>query len=547
MSRLALPSLSPDGGRYLNAPAVIVTSSDAGASLRYTLNGTEPTESSLLIASGTTLVPTHGLLKVKAFKPGISSETKTAAYLVGEQVSTGENHTLALGGDGTVWACGRNEYGQLGRSTAAETAKVFGLVGMTAIAGGSNHSLALKYDGTVWSWGYNYYGQVGDGTTTQRLTPVPVIGLSGVAAISGGYDYSLALKSDGTVWGWGANYANQLGDGTTSARVSPVQVVGLTGVVAIAAGQYFGLALKSDGTVWAWGDNSYGQLGSNYTPPGASTPLQVGTITNVIAIAAGTSHALALRDDGSVWAWGTNAYGQLGDNTTNSRGVAAPVMLTGQYVAVAAGLANSAALKSDGTLYTWGQNQYGQIGNGTTTSPVKLPVAVAGLSGITAISSGQHTVAVKYSDGLYGFWSWGYNYYGQLAEGSFINQSIPVFAQFVYADTDRDGIADWTEHGLGSNHLLPDTNGDGIPDGLALILGYSLVSNDTDGDGLSNEDEIKLGLDQLAEDTDGDGIIDGLDVYPVDPTRSALPPPGPGDTTAPVIMITAPFDAVLLP
>ncbi|MFA6961193.1 MAG: fibronectin type III domain-containing protein [Opitutaceae bacterium] len=544
--QLGLPTLTPDGSHYPNPPTVTVASADSGITLRYTLDGTEPTEASASITSGGTLVPAAGFLKVKAFKAGVlPSETKTAVYQFGDQIAAGEAHSLALKQDGTVWSWGRNTSGELGQGNNLEIlypTRIESLTGMIAISAGLNFSLALKADGTVWAWGYNGSGQLGDGTTTQRLVPVAVPGLTGVVAIAAGANYSLALKSDGTVWAWGDNGYSQLGDGTQIQRLSPVQVSGLTGVIAIVGSQDCSLALKSDGTVWAWGYNNYGQFGTNYNPSTSSTPIQSGVIINVVSIAAGDLHVLALKADGSVWAWGNNGYGQLGNTSTNSSGLPGAVVLSGKYVAISAGGYNSAALKSDGTLYTWGDNGYGQIGDDTVGGQIQAPLAVAGLLEITAMATGRHTLAVK-GQSLDQLYAWGNNSSGQLGNGSLVSTSFP----FPKVDSDGDGFYDYEEDLLGSNPLLADTNGDGITDYTAFILGVSLTATDVDDDGISNADEIALGLDPQNPDTDGDGVDDGLDAFPLDPTRTVFGPPVSGDVTAPVITLDAPAGAVLVP
>src|SRR3989304_2356071 len=178
----------------------------------------------------------------------------------------------------------------------------------------------------VWAFGGNNYGQLGNGTTINRTTPVQVSGLTGVGAIASGYGHSLALKTDGTVWAWGFNDRGQLGDGTTINRTTPVQVSGLTGVAAIAGGYGHSLALKTDGTAWAWGQNNGGQLGNGTSTifGATTTPVQVcesggcsnGYLTGVAAIAGGFFHSLALKTDGTVWAFGVNSTSQLGDGTT---------------------------------------------------------------------------------------------------------------------------------------------------------------------------------------------------------------------------------------
>src|SRR5215208_1144181 len=151
-----------------------------------------------------------------------------------------------------------------------------------------------QVQGELWAWGRNDYGQLGDGTTTQRNTPVQVSGLSDVKAIAGGFYHSLALKNDGTVWAWGSNKYSQLGDGTTTTNSStPVQVSGLSDVKAISSGGYHGLALKNDGTLWAWGRNDYGQLGDDTTTQ-RNTPVQVRGLSGVQAIDGGGNHSLAV-------------------------------------------------------------------------------------------------------------------------------------------------------------------------------------------------------------------------------------------------------------
>ena len=280
----------------------------------------------------------------------------------------------------------------------AAPAKAAGTTPM--VAAGLSHSLALKSDGTVWAWGANGYGQLGNGSNTYSPIPVQVVTLTYVIAIVAGDDHSLALKSDGTVWAWGYNYYGQLGIGTSGIGTNsstPVQVLGedginpLSNIKAIAAGTSHSLALKSDGTVWAWGYNYYGQLGDDSTVD-SSTPVQVlgvggsGKLTDVIAIDGGWYHSLALKSDGTVWAWGRNNNGQLGDGTTTTSPTPVQVLGVGgsgnltDITAISAGDLHSLALKSDGTVWAWGHNNYGQLGDGTTTDS-STPVQVLGVGG----------------------------------------------------------------------------------------------------------------------------------------------------------------------
>jgi hypothetical protein len=175
-------------------------------------------------------------------------------------------------------------------------------------------------DGTVWAWGDNTFGTVGDGTNGNfRKTPVQVLNLSGVSAITAGPFISLAVKNDGTVWAWGFNAFGELGDGTTVDRHLPVQVSNLTEIRAVGPthGEH-NLALKSDGTVWAWGSNEAGQLGDG-TTTARHTPVQVQNLSGIIAVSAGNVHSLALKSDCTVWGWGQNAGGELGGGGSQDR------------------------------------------------------------------------------------------------------------------------------------------------------------------------------------------------------------------------------------
>ena len=247
-------------------------------------------------------------------------------------LAAGNEFSLALMADGTVKAWGINTWGQLGNNTTTNSltpVTVTGLTSVVAITASGGHGAALKSDGTVWAWGHNTTGQLGDGTSTNRAAPVRSGTLSGVTAIStaaNGLD-TIALKNDGTVWAWGGNGSGQLGDGTTTARTSPVQVTALTGATAIASGSSHTLAVKTDGTTWAWGTNANGQLGRPATTTGSSTPLQVPSFTAAGYVTAGTSHTVAVKTDGTLWAWGLGTSGQLGNGTTTTSNT--PVRVTG--------------------------------------------------------------------------------------------------------------------------------------------------------------------------------------------------------------------------
>jgi alpha-tubulin suppressor-like RCC1 family protein len=273
-------------------------------------------------------------------------------------LSTGFNHTLGLRADGTVWAWGTNDRGQLGNGTAGDgltwlpPSPVEGLTHVKQVAANGQHSVVLKEDGTVWAWGAGDDGQLGDGTGKDRLRPVLVPGLTNVVAIASGSDHTVALESDGTVWAWGFNYSGQLGDGTSTNRLLPIKATSLNDVTAIAAGESHTLALRADGTVWGWGGNYDGQLGPQ---PWSCClrPAAIGSLTGVTAIAAGSGHSLAIREDGTLWAWGKNDRGQLGIRSYYSQTI--PQVIPGFVArAVAASATQSIAIRDDGTAWAWG-------------------------------------------------------------------------------------------------------------------------------------------------------------------------------------------------
>ena len=318
-------------------------------------------------------------------------------------VSAGGLHSLALLSDGTVVAWGDDEYGQLGDGSVGgfrdTPVAVSGLSAVTAIAAGATHSLALLSNGTVMAWGDNEYGELGNATTKESDLPVAVHGLSGVKAISAGGGHSLALLSNGTVMAWGDNEYGELGDASTKNSDVPVAVHGLSGVTAIAAGSAYSVALLGQATtVMAWGEDNSDQLGDTALkepkeeeelPEYSDVPVAVSGLSGVSAISAGANHCLALLSGATVVAWGANTDGQLGNGITGGLSDV-PVAVSGlsKVTAVSAGSNHSMALLSSGAVMTWGENKQGQLGNGTVGEPSDVPVAVSALAKAVGISAG---------------------------------------------------------------------------------------------------------------------------------------------------------------
>lgn len=372
----------------------------------------------------------------------------------GPVVAAGSGHSVLLQSDGTVWAWGINNFGQLGNGTTIASAtpvRVQGLTSVKAIAAGEHFTVALREDGTVWTWGFNGQGQLGNNTQVNALLPVQAgtAGnyLTGIVAVAAGREHSVALCEDGTVRTWGRNLNGQLGDGSTSRRLLPVQVVVssaplvyLDNVRAVAAGAEHTIALKNGGTVWAWGANANGRLGDGTTTT-RFMPVQVvhtlNPITylgNVQAVTAGTAHTLALGANGRIWAWGANGSGQLGNGTTAQRITPVELGSIDNVNFIAAGGDHSLALKNDGTVWAWGNNFHGQLGIGHTTGQT-VPRQVKGpaggsayLTGIASLAGGMlHTMALEANDTL---WAWGYNINGQLGNGTTTSTNLPVRVNF---------------------------------------------------------------------------------------------------------------------
>jgi alpha-tubulin suppressor-like RCC1 family protein len=385
-------------------------------------------------------------------------------------VETGETQTVAIKSDGTLWAWGQNNYGQLGDGTNIDKniPVQIGTDNTWRYISAGSDTLALKSDGTLWAWGRNNYGQLGDGSTIDKNTPVQIGTGNTWKYVSAGGNHTIALKSDGMLWAWGRNNYGQLGDGTTTNKNIPVQIGADHTWRYISAGNYHTIALKSDGTLWGWGWNLFGQLGDG-TNTNRKIPVQIGTDNTWSSISAGANHTIALKSDGTLWAWGYNGSGQLGDGTNTNRNVPVQIGTDNTWSYISAG-SDTIALKSDGTLWAWGNNSYGQLGDGTNTNR-NVPVQIGTGDTWGYISAGNnHTVALK-SDGT--LWAWGWNLFGQLGDGTNTDKNYQITV-----DNPPDAEAGWSYTGTEGQSLTLD--GSASTDSDGSIAEYEW---DVDNDG----------------------------------------------------------------
>lgn len=328
-------------------------------------------------------------------------------------IASGQTTTLALRSDGTVWSWGSNEFGQLGiGSTQSQTrpVQVVGLVDIVDVEisdRGSSASYALGADGTVWAWGRNNIGQLGDGTKIDRDVPARVTGLSGVKSVEAGQFSAHALLDDGTVWSWGGDAAGVLGNGAAANSSVPVQVIGLTGVAQLVVSEVTAFAVLTDGTVRSWGSNFRAVLGDGSQEGNRDVPVPVVGLTGIVDVRSHEDYAQALDTGGRVWLWGTTGHDhgtRWGPLYWQPRPVPARIERVGPVAAING---TSHVLLKDGTVWSvgtqagrvplleditevvstkWGRYALRADGTVWTLGPTtEVPVPILGLSGITRL------------------------------------------------------------------------------------------------------------------------------------------------------------------
>ena len=387
------------------------------------------------------------------------SPVRTGSITGAGGVSAGSSHACAVTG-GAVWCWGYNGNDQLGNNDPAHTdssipVRVVGAGGIGFLGGATSvgvtidSSCALLSDNSIDCWGNNYHGQLGDNSPDDTATPVRVSGISTATELSAGSTHVCALLSDHSVNCWGSNFDSQLGIGKIGHSTVPISVSGITDASGLSSGSEHACAIRSGGAVWCWGHNEYGQLGNGSTTD-SSTPVQVkgaggaGFLTGVTQVSAGAQHTCALVSSGavSVWCWGDDSYGQLGDGTIGDadnvrltpvqvEGVGGSSFLTG-VTKVSSGGYHTCALTPAGSVRCWGNDYEGELGNNVTLPGTNslFPVLTV-IANATDISAGNYHTCAVLSTGGGTVWCWGWNYYGQLGNGATLylsttNSSTPV-------------------------------------------------------------------------------------------------------------------------
>jgi len=359
-----------------------------------------------------------------------------------------------------LWTWGWNIFGELGDNTTVNKSSP-----VTTVAGGTNwkqvaaaifrtqQTAAIKTDGTLWTWGHGSFGELGDNTAVNKSSPVTTAGGgTNWKQVACGYWNAAAIKTDGTLWSWGYNGYGQLGDNTAVNKSSPVQPTGGgTNWKQVACG-YHTAAIKTDGTLWSWGYNSNGQLGDNTVVSKSSPVTTVAGGTNWKQVACGYTHTAAIKTDGTLWTWGSNSNGQLGNNTAGDKSSPITTVAGGTtWKQVAGGSFHTAAIKTDGTLWTWGSNGNGQLGNNSTVD-ISSPVTTAGGgTNWKQVAGGSYQTAAIKTDGT--LWTWGYNGYGNLGDNTAVDKSSPI--------TTVAGGTNWKQVAGGNSHTVAISESEG--------------------------------------------------------------------------------------
>ena len=428
---------------------------------------------------------------------------------------------FAIDNNGYLWSWGNNYlYGQLGDGTTSNKISpeqiTNGPEKYRQVSAGTDHTLAIDEDGHLLAWGSSYYGQLGDGrpsssTISEYSSFIPEqIGTEKYIQIAAGSDYSLAIDEYNHIFSWGHNLSGQLGDGTYTDRNEPVQVGLDANWIAIAAGVSHSLAIKNDGTLWAWGSNNFGQIGDG-TSTYRKSPVQVSIDTDWISVSAGNNYSIAIKKNGTLWAWGSNNYGQLGDGTNTNQNEPMQVGSDIDWASASASENNhSLAMKKDGTLWSWGSNNYGQLGDGTNTDknlPEKISMSYTEyISYLQSQLDDADTTNANLQNQLVDANNSLVNLEGQV--GTFIdeiNTMLGLTGDAFAPDTDLSDISTYlNEYINGTNGLKTQINGlqDQIDSFIDSILGEDAHETNNLGNVITYVNDLKSQISDLQDEQD---------------------------------------------
>lgn len=353
-------------------------------------------------------------------------EVVTATATGWSAVAPGERHTCAIANTGELFCWGGNDYGQLGDGTEdAQSAptQVGSADDWIHVSAGSWHSCGIREDHSLYCWGRNNDGQLGDGSKISQSAPVAENeGWSWTQVAAGGF-HTCGIRDDDTLWCWGDNLAGQLGDGSQTESSVPVQVGEASDWTHVSPSKEFhSCGRRANGTLWCWGANFDGALGDG-SDEHSDVPVQVGVDEDWSEVGTGNGHSCGRRDNGELWCWGDNERLQAGDQGEDELNAPAQVGSDGGWDSLSVGGDHNCALHGDGAISCWGSNADGALGDGTDADS-GVPVAVDGASDWVSVTAGNRSSCGLRDD--QSLWCWGLNDSGQLGSGSDMSSNIPV-------------------------------------------------------------------------------------------------------------------------